>query len=487
VVGIPEKSGLAQGGAGLNPDNYFCVHGHFYQPPREDPLTGVVGDEPGAAPYLNWNERIHAECYRPNASLSNFERISFNLGPTLLNWMARFDPATYQSILAQDRINVEKYGAGNAIAQAYNHTILPLASQADRLTQIRWGIADFQNRFQRKPRGMWLPETAANTATLETLADCGIEFTILAPWQAASESLDTSHPYRVDLPTGRSLIVFFYHQGLSTRISFDPGSTTNADLFLESQVLPLLPENERAVTPRLVLAASDGELYGHHQQFRDQFLAHLTNGALAERRIKLIYPELWLDRYPITESVTIRENTSWSCHHGIERWCGECGCTPGAAWKARLRESLDALTALIDGYYAQGISRYGMEPWTLRDEYIHVMLGEKSLEQITDEAGSRGLSDDALWRIEMLLAGQYQRQRMYTSCGWFFDDFDRIEPRNNVAYAAQAAWLTSLACEVNFAQIAMELLMPVRSSRTGLTANKVFSQHFNRAQAYWPG
>jgi alpha-amylase/alpha-mannosidase (GH57 family) len=477
----------------LSGPDYFCVHGHFYQPPREDPLTGAIGEEPGAAPYRNWNERIHAECYRPNAALNNFGRISFNAGPTLLSWMQAFDEPTYSAILAQDQMNFRQTGAGNAIAQAYNHTILPLATEQDRLTQVRWGIADFSHRFGRKPRGIWLPETAVNSGTLETLAASGLEFTILAPWQANNPQVDTTQPYQVDLPSGKSIVVFFYNQELSTRVSFDPGSTVNADLFLADYVQPKVAGGTPYDRPRLILVASDGELYGHHQRFRDQFLAHLMNGALAERQLEWIYPELWLERYPVTEKIAIRENTSWSCHHGVKRWYADCGCTPNAIWKAPLRGALDELAGIIDGYYAEEISRRGLDPWTLRDEYIHVILGEMTVEQLVslhptgDTDADTPAANDTLWRIETLLAGQYHRQRMFTSCGWFFEDFDRIEPRNNVAYAAQAAWLTSLACEVDYVQPILDILKPVQSARTGLTADKVFSYHYNRAKNYWPG
>jgi alpha-amylase/alpha-mannosidase (GH57 family) len=186
----------------------LCIHGHFYQPPREDPITGLIPQEVGAAPYQNWNERIHAECYRPNAELGNFERMSFNIGPTLFRWMESHDPDTYHRILAQDRANLERNGVGNAMAQAYNHTILPLATLADKRTQIKWGIADFTHRFGRKPEGLWLPETAADLETLTVLAEQDIQFTILAPWQGDLDPLDTSEPYRVALPDGRSIAVF---------------------------------------------------------------------------------------------------------------------------------------------------------------------------------------------------------------------------------------------------------------------------------------
>ena len=182
------------------PIKALCIHGHFYQPPREDPFTGIIPTEPGAAPYKNWNERIHAECYQPNAELGNFENISFNVGPTLFSWLADFDPLTYQRILAQDQANVARFGVGNAIAQAYNHTVLPLASASDKVIQIAWGIADFKHRFKRMPQGMWLPETAIDYETLTTLAHHGIEFTVLAPWQAEVDKIDPTEPYRVPLP-----------------------------------------------------------------------------------------------------------------------------------------------------------------------------------------------------------------------------------------------------------------------------------------------
>ncbi len=216
----------------------FCIHGHFYQPPREDPLTGEIPVEPGALPYRNWNERIHEQCYRPNAVQGNFEHISFNLGPTLLNWMEASDPRTVAQIVEQDHFNLEKHGVGNAMAQAYNHTILPLASRADKAIQVSWGIADFERRFGHRPAGMWLPETAVDDETLEVLVEHGIQFTILAPWQAEEPDLNPTQPYWADLPGGKRIAVFFYNQDLSTRVSFDPGSTVNADAFLTNFLLP---------------------------------------------------------------------------------------------------------------------------------------------------------------------------------------------------------------------------------------------------------
>ncbi len=239
----------------------------------------MIPQEPGAAPYRNWNERIHDHDYRPNAILGNFERISFNIGPTLLDWMADYDPRTVQQIIDQDRWNFERQGVGNAIAQSYNHTILPLASREDKITQVRWGIADFEHRFGHMPLGMWLPETAVDEETLQILADNKIQFTILAPWQADANLLDTSQPYLVPLKNKKNITVFFYDQDLSTRISFDPAATSNADLFITQYLLPKYQPNGNDI-PKLVLVASDGELYGHHQPFRDKFLSYLMRGAL---------------------------------------------------------------------------------------------------------------------------------------------------------------------------------------------------------------
>jgi len=466
----------------------FCVHGHFYQPPREDPLTGVIPVEPGAAPYENWNERIHAECYRPNAELGNFEKISFNIGPTLLTWMAAYDPVTYSQILDQDRRNILRWGVGNAMAQSYNHTILPLAPRRAKETQVLWGIEDFMHRFGRRPKGMWLPETAVDTETLVVLAEAGIEYTILAPWQADKTDLDTSQPYRVPLPGGRTIAIFFYNQDLSTRISFDPGSTTNADLFLSEVLVPKFhPEITLDGKPQMVLVATDGELYGHHQPFRDKFLAYLMDGALGEMNLVGSFPELWLRDFPPTRTIAIREPTSWSCHHGVLRWSGECGCTPRGTWKAPMRQAMSRISLILDEYYEKELANLVAEPWELHSQYIHVMLGQQSVEDLVQSQAGRKLNQEELWRTQLLLAAQYQRARMFTSCGWFFDDFDRIEPKNNIAYTAQAVWLTGLACRTDLSVQAMSLLKKVKSLRTGLRADQVFAYYYSRAQANLSG
>jgi alpha-amylase/alpha-mannosidase (GH57 family) len=461
----------------------ICIHGHFYQPPREDPLKGAIPDEYGATPYRNWNERIHAECYRPNAELGNFGRLSFNVGPTLFGWMAAHDGQTYQRILEQDRATVQRFGVGNAMAQAYNHVIMPFASTLDKITQVRWGIADFVHRFGRPPQGMWLPETAVDTETLCIMADLGIAFTILAPWQAATDHLDPTEPYRIPLPNGKSIAAFFYNRDLSGRVSFDPAVTTNADAF----VLHDLPQHFRRDKlqrgeAQLIMVASDGELYGHHQPFRDKFLAYLLNEAGAQAGIAPTFPARWLRDHPPRWSVGIRDNTSWSCHHGVARWADICPCMPGhSAWKRHLRGTLNTLARRLDAVYSEALQPYLADPWELRHRLIHVMLGRQSADELIRESASRRLPAETTRRIRRLLEAQWQRQRMFTSCGWFFDDFDRIEPKNNVAYAAQAVALTRQATGIDLAPQTRLGLQQVVSWKSRRRAAAVFDYYLARA------
>ena len=463
----------------------LCIHGHFYQPPREDPISGLIPQEVGAAPFQNWNERIHAECYRPNAELGNFERMSFNVGPTLFRWMESYDPETYQSILTQDRANLVRHGVGNAMAQAYNHTILPLATLADKRTQIKWGIADFNHRFGRKPEGMWLPETAADLETLEVLAEQGIQFTILAPWQGLMEDLDTSEPYRVDLRSGRSIVVFFYNSALSTLVSFVAQATTNADSFVTHHLLGQFDKDKiLRGEPQLVLLASDGELYGHHKPFRDRFLAHLLNGGRSQVGIEATYPAWYLKENPPRCSIEIQEATSWSCHHGVSRWTGKCECTPGNGdWKHNLRQVFDQLAEDLDRLYIEKVSSYVPDPLAMRDRYIEVMLGQLSKAELIHEMAGKKLAPEITQQISLLLRAQRERQRMFTSCGWYFEDFARIEPKNNIAYAAQAIRLTYKATNINLAEQAATALQSVLSNNTGLRGDDLFWQQYNRAEA----
>jgi alpha-amylase/alpha-mannosidase (GH57 family) len=462
----------------------FCIHGHFYQPPREDPLTGIIPPEAGAHPYKNWNERIHAECYRPNAQLGNFARISFNVGPTLCAWMENYDHGTCQRIVEQDRLNIERHGVGNAMAQAYNHSILPLASYRDKVTQIVWGKVDFAHRFGRQPRGMWLPETAVDSETLEVLARQGIEFTILAPWQASGGDVDPTEPYIVPLPGGRQIMVFFYQRDLSGRVSFDAGATINADVFAEEIMLPYFdPTKHRRGESQMLLVASDGELYGHHKKLRDHFLARLVDGASGSLDIRPTFPALWLKESPPRKTVKIRDETSWSCHHGVTRWMGDCACTPGNGdWKAQLRYAFERLSRELDRLYQNAVSPVIDDPWGLRNRYIRVILGQMSAEKLIEESAGHALPGEQVRRVHLMLEAQRERQRMYTSCAWFFEDFDRIEPRNSVAYAAQAVRLAYLATGVDLESYAKDDLKRVSSLRNGQSADKVFETHLRRAE-----
>jgi alpha-amylase/alpha-mannosidase (GH57 family) len=485
MLGIDQQSNLTGEKMGEgDPLRALCIHGHFYQPPREDPQTGLIPDEVGAAPFRNWNERIHSECYRPNAELGNFEQISFNVGPTLLNWMEAHDRVTYQRILAQDRSNVERFGVGNAMAQSYHHTILPLAHRLDKVTQVVWGIADFEHRFGRKPEGMWLPETAVDLETLEILAEQDIQFTMLAPWQADVEELDPAQPYEVKLPSGRRMAVFFYHGGLSGGVSFDQEMTANAHSFALNEVVGQYNRNGRSQEPQILVIASDGELYGHHQSFRDWFLAYLVNGAGAKVGIHLTYPALWLKHHPPTQVMRIREKTSWSCHHGVIRWAGDCGCIGETGhWKKYLRWAFDCLAEHLDQVFAEAMQTYGLHPWELRNEYIQVWLGNTSLKAVVDNQGPTVvdvISSTDLSKIDLLLQAQFNRQRMYTSCGFFFEDFERLEPRNNLAYAVHAIHLTQQATGVDLSAGFRKDLRRVASTRTHLRGDQVFDRLIKR-------
>ena len=466
------------------PASFLCIHGHFYQPPREDPITGTIPAEMGAEPFSNWNERIHHECYKPNADLGNFERISFNIGPTLYSWLNHYDPASGAKIVAQTQAVQQRHGVSNAMAQAYNHTILPLARRRDKETQVYWGMAEFEHRYGHKPQGMWLPETAADLETLVVLAQLGIQFTILAPWQAESNDLDVTEPYKVYLPTGSAMNVFFYQRDLSGNISFNPWTTEDAERFLETQVRQYFnPEKEKRSEPQLLMIASDGELYGHHQRLREYFLKKLTGGEELENALPVTYPALWLKQRPPRQAVKIREATSWSCHHGVMRWKGQCGCTPGdGRWKFYFRQSFDNLGEELDGVYASFTRSLWIDPWRLRNRYIEVILGQTPVEQLIRDGAGRALTSEQDRSLRLLLRAQYERQRMFTSCGWFFEDFSRIEPKNNVAYAVQAAHLTRLATGIELLPRFLEDMKNV-FGRNGIRGDLVARAQLARVEA----
>lgn len=459
--------------------NFFVIHGHFYQPPREDPFTGKIPVEPGAHPFPNWNEKIYDQCYRPNAEVGNFSRISFDLGPTLASWMEAAHPDTYRMIVEQENEVYRNYGFSNGMAQSYNHTILPLATREDKETQVYWGIVDFEHRFGHKPQGLWMPETAADLETLKVLEKFGINYTIMAPWQAKTRrKLDVSHPYWVDLGDDKRINVFFYDRGLSDRISFDPASTVNADGFLYEVMLPKYAENSKTV--RYYMAASDGELYGHHQPFREKFLEWLTTGALVDQPVEMAFPEQILRAFLPKVSMRINEKTSWSCHHGVKRWSTVCDCAEHGEWKHGMRHAFNRIAEHVDEVMQEALSPYGCGLQEFRNEYALVLTGQESCrEQLARLIGT--LPEDEENRLVLLMKAQYERQRMFTSCGWFFGDFERIESRNNLAYAAMAVYLVEkVTGDKSFYQKIYRALNHVESATTGVRAATLFANAFAR-------
>jgi hypothetical protein len=455
----------------------LCIHGHFYQPPREDPFTGQIPKEAGAEPWDNFNQKITAECYQPNVQLGNFERISFNVGPTLLEWFQKSDLETYEGIIRADEGNVQKYGVGNALAQPYNHTILPLATEREKQVQVKWGIADFQARFGRTPDGMWLPETAVDYATLEVLVSNDIRFVILAPWQADDPSVDTSEPYLVSLPSGRSITVFFYDAHLSGKIRPDPRTPYGAREFVRfSLPMRLRLSKVWSGDDQLLLLASDGEHYGHGVLGRERFLHEVVYREAFESGYQVTSLPVYLLQHPPIREVNIREDTAWSCRHGIERWRGHCDCIGEGTgeWKGPLRHALIELAQLLDSYYETVVASLNLDHAQLLCDYIGVRSGWVDREEFLAFHDAQHLSDGEFTILFTLLESQYYRQIMFTSCGFFFEDFDRIEPKNNVKYAAKAITLAEEVTKRNLREQFSDGLAQVKSWRTSENGRDYF-------------
>lgn len=453
----------------MNSSNKFiCIHGHFYQPPRENAWLEVVEKQDSAAPFHDWNERINFECYAPNAAarildkegyirkiVNNYARISFNIGPTLMSWLELNDHETYQRILEADKISQVKFnGHGTALAQVHSHLILPLANQSDIETQIIWGIKDFQHRFHRPPDGMWLSETAVNTATLEILAAKGIKFTLLAPRQAKAirkigteqwlNGIDPRRPYLYQLPSGNSIVLFFYDGGLSQAVAFE-GMLNNGENFAQR----LLNGFDDSEEPQLVHIATDGESYGHHHRYGEMALASCLN-RIEESGVASVtnYSE-YLAKFPPKWEVKIHENTSWSCVHGIERWRSNCGCNGGRGagwhqkWRAPLRETLDWLRDEIHPIYEKEATPYLNDVNEARNNYIEVLLHHRSPERVNrflSLHAKRPLDDAERIKVLRLLEMQRQAMQMFTSCGWFFDEISGIETNQILQYANRAIY-----------------------------------------------
>jgi alpha-amylase/alpha-mannosidase (GH57 family) len=465
--------------AASTPTRFVCVHGHFYQPPRENPWLETVEVQDSAAPYHDWNDRITAECYAPNGAsriqnlenqitriVNNYARMSFNFGPTLLSWLHDKAPRAYRMILDADLASANRYGGhGSAMAQVYNHIIMPLASTRDCLTQIRWGIADFESRFERKPEGMWLAETAVNRHVLDLMAQEGIKFTVLAPNQCArvrrldsgksrpdwsgtpDASVDPTQPYLVKLDEGRSIAVFFYDGPGSRAIAFE-GLLDSGEKFAQRLLGGFRPgPSDR---PQLSHVATDGESYGHHHKHGEMALSFAMHWIEDKTPVSLTNYGEFLDRFPPAYEAEVAEDTSWSCAHGVERWRSNCGCNGGKAgwnqeWRGPLRDALDLLrdrTAPLAEALAKDLL---IDLWAARDSYIDVVLDRspESTDRFFARHAARPLTPDERVTVFELMELERHTQLMYTSCGWFFDEISGIETVQIIAYAGRVLQLAS--------------------------------------------
>ena len=481
-----------------------AVHGHFYQPPRENPWTDEIERQPSAAPFHDWNVRITEQCYRPNAAarihddagrlratFDNYAHMSFDFGPTLLSWLERAALDVYRAIVAADGASASRFGRGSAMAQVYNHLIAPLANERDLRCQVAWGVRDFEHRFGRRPEGMWLPETAVDLRTLEALAAEGLRFTLLAPhqarrtrapgedWRPSEESrLDTTLPYRQALPSGRSIAIFFFDGPLSRELAFE-GLARDGQHFAR-RLVARLPQ--RADEPRVAHVATDGETYGHHQVFAEMGLAAALERLSRAQDVRLTNYASFLARHAPRHEVEIAEQTSWSCPHGLERWRSDCGCAPGeggGAWRAVLREAFDWLRDALAPLYEARAARLVREPWAARERYVDVLLDprEEGWRLFLAHETSRALGEDERRELRGLLELQRFALLMYTSCGWFFEDLGRIEPLQLLRYAGRAV---ELARELGLGDLGPELEQHLDGARSGRPGTPSGAELFRR-------
>jgi alpha-amylase/alpha-mannosidase (GH57 family) len=478
-------------------ERYICIHGHFYQPPRENPWLEEIELQNSAYPYHDWNERITAECYAPNGTsrilddanritqiVNNYAKISFNFGPTLLAWLEANAPLVYRAVLDADRESQKIFSAhGSALAQAYNHMILPLANRRDKYTQVLWGIRDFEYRFGRAPEGMWLPETAVDLETLDILAEFGIRFTILAPYQASrvrplggrhwrdvsGGRLDPTMAYVQRLPSGRRITVFFYDGPISRAVAFE-GLLSDGEHFAQRLLSGF--SDARTGPYQLVHIATDGETYGHHRHHGDMALAYALRHIETNHLARLTnYGEV-LEKHRPAHLVEIYEQTSWSCGHGIERWRSNCGCHSGMhpgwsqAWRAPLREALDWLRDTLAPKYEQRARTLLIDPWAARDDYITVILDRspQSLQHFLSKHAVTALTAAERVTVLKLLELQRHAMLMYTSCGWFFDELSGIETVQVLQYAGRAIQLAQELFGDAVEALFLEKLEPAKSN-----------------------
>jgi alpha-amylase/alpha-mannosidase (GH57 family) len=479
---------------------HLVIHGHFYQPPRENPWTGVIERQESAAPFHDWNARIASEGYEPNARsrvldahgrildiVNNYERISFNVGPTLLSWLEGSAPEVLRALLAADGASLSRLGHGNAIAQAYNHMILPLASLRDRWTQIGWGIREFRHRFGRPPEAMWLPEAAVDAATLGLLIRAGMRYVILSPAQAArfrppgqtrwittaEAELDPRRPYRWRLPDGTGgsqeelgIAICFYHGPLSRGVSFQH-YLRDASLFADR-----IAEAAAGMPDPLILIATDGESFGHHEPFGDMCLATLFAREAGRREFHITNLAAYLESHPPTWEVELLPESAWSCSHGVGRWREDCGCSAGGGagwnqrWRRPLRQGLDRLRDALGEIFREEAAPLLRDVWAARDDYIELLLDprEEAREAFFARHQARSLAGPERATALRLLEMQHQAMLMYTSCGWFFSDISGIETVQNLRYAARALELAESFAPLDLEAVLLEDLARARSN-----------------------
>lgn len=479
-------------------DIFLTIHGHFYQPPRENPWLEAIELQDSALPFHDWNERINKECYNPNSIskivdnrnrildvVNNYEHMSFNFGPTLLSWMEHFAPLTYERIIKADIESVSEHsGHGNAMAQVYNHIIMPLANENDKQTQIKWGIRDFEYRFGRKPEGMWLAETAVDDETLKFLEENGIKFTVLSPYQALKfrqegdkdwqdvswGNIDPARSYRYYIKSapGKFIDLFFYDGAISRSVAFD-------ELLKDgNKFIKRLKEgiSDCRDYPQLINIATDGESYGHHTKFGDMALSYVLKIRAKDEGFKITNYAEYLDKYRSNCEVDIKQASSWSCFHGVGRWKEDCGCSTGGhpgwnqKWRKPLRDALDYLRDELIVVFENEGQKYFDNVWNVRNKYINVILdrNEMNVKKFQQENFKPDLTDDDKVRAMELLEIQRQAMLMYTSCGWFFSEISGIETVQIMKYAARAMQLAARFTSKNLEGKFLEILSQAKSN-----------------------
>ena len=477
---------------------FLTVHGHFYQPPRENPWLEAIEQQDSALPFHDWNERINNECYNPNSVskivnsknqilnvVNNYEYISYNFGPTLLSWMEEFAPLAYERVIKAD-INSRRAhnGHGNAIAQVYNHMIMPLANERDKQTQVKWGIKDFEYRFGRKPEGIWLAETACDDDTLRVLVENDIKFTILSPYQAQKirkegektwqdvswGNIDPARSYRYYIKSapGKYIDLFFYDGAISRSVAFDE-LLTDGNKFVNRLKDGI---SDLRNYPQLVNIATDGESYGHHTKFGDMALAYAMKLRVKDAGFTVTNYAEYLEKYKSDWEVEIKPVSSWSCSHGVGRWSDDCGCSTGGhpgwnqKWRKPLRQALDYLRDEMTTLYHKQGKKFFKNPQETRDNYISVIMDRSdiSVKNFQDEYFLDDLTDEQKVKAMELLEIQRQAMLMYTSCGWFFSEISGIETVQIMKYAARVMQLAKSFMKKDLETPFLEILNEAKSN-----------------------